>query len=268
MSGGSRTPLEVEVDSGRVVRLVLVIWISIELALVALDTLVNYGRMVPRISDISQFRQMANIAREDGIATWFSATQALLVAVALGLVAWRLFNTSGAKWRARGWALVSAFFGYLAFDDASKVHERVASGVKTLIRGPNDELPALWEWFPSYAWQLVFGPIFVGMALFMLVFFYREIRSNLLRFFVVAGLGCYALAVGLDFVEGIEGAYEEVSAWMGLSEAFAPHYGRVLEELLEMLGTTFFLAAFLGHFTRTCGPVDLRFEGRSPPPGA
>ncbi len=224
----------------------------------ALDTIVNYLRLVPGISEIRQFRKMANIASESGIATWFSSTQMLLVAGALGLVAWRLY-ADAAKWRARGWALVCAFFTYMAFDDAAKVHERVASGAKKLVRGPEDQLPALWEWFPSYAWQLVYGPIFVGMALFMLFFFYREIRSNFLRLLVVAGLGCYTLAVGLDFLEGIEDGYKMTGEWLGTGRMWAGHYGRVLEEFLEMFGTTCFLAAFLGHFTRMCGPVNIRF---------
>ncbi len=266
MDGGSRTPVEITLDGKRVIKFVFVTWVTIELGLVALDTVVNYGRMVPHISDISQFRTMSNIAREDGIATWFSATQALLVAVALGLVSWRLYKTGDSKWRARGWALVSAFFGYLAFDDASKVHERVATGVKKLLTDPDADVETIFSIFPSYTWQLVFGPLFVGMALFMLFFFYREIRSNLLRFFVVCGLGCYTLAVGLDFVEGIVDGYDRVTDVLGTHPDFAPHYGRVLEEFLEMLGTTFFLAAFLGHFTQMCGPVDLRFSGDASPP--
>ncbi len=252
-------PLSVEVDSKRLVRVVLVAWIAIEIGLVALDTIVNYGRMVPGISDISQFRKMANIAREDGIATWFSSTQMLLTAFALGLVTWRLYAEGGAKWRARGWALVCAFFAYMAFDDGAKIHERVATATKKLVAGHGHSTDGVFDFFPSYAWQLIFGPVFVGMGLFILIFFWRELRTNLLRLTIAAALGCYACAVGLDFVEGIPDGYLLVGDALGTGEEFASHYGRVLEEFLEMLGTTFFLTAFLAHFTQMCGPLNLRW---------
>ncbi len=261
-------PLETEIDGRRIVRWVFIIWVTIELSLVALDTIVNYGRMAGRISEISQFRKMANLAREDGMATWFSSTQMLLVAFSLGLVTWRLYLTEGAKWRMRGWALVTAFFSYMAFDDASKIHERVATASRKLMAGRDGDTDLVFAFFPSYTWQLVYGPMFVGMALFMLFFFYKEMNSWRYRLFIIAGLACYTTAVGIDFVEGIVDGYVMVGDWLGSGEDWAAHYGRVLEEFLEMLGTTFFLASFLGHFSEMCGPVTLRFKGATSPPPA
>ncbi len=52
----------------------------LEIAFVLLDYHVNYGRL----TEIGAIRRLTNIAREDGLASWFGTTQTLLVA----LTAW------------------------------------------------------------------------------------------------------------------------------------------------------------------------------------
>ena len=61
-------------------------------------------------------------------------------------------------------------------------------------------------------------------------------------------LGLYVVAVGMDYVEGIK---SDPSPYQGIAEFFQTkvksvrHYSKAIEETLEMLGTTFFLATFL-----------------------
>lgn len=253
----SENALSISVRGDRAVRNVVLFWLGLELCLVALDTVVNYRHL----TDISQFRRMANIAREDGIATWFSSMQLLLVSLALGFVGWRVRQDANGKWRARAWWLVSAFFAYLSFDDGAKVHERVATAVEKMMAN-KDTLESVTGFFPSYMWQLIFMPIFGGMGLFMAVFFWREIRSNKTRLTLAAAMTCYAIAVGLDFIEGLPDGYSGVAEALGLTEKFTEHYGRVLEEFLEMFGTTLFLGGFLGHFVRTTRRLDVTVETR------
>ncbi len=250
------SPTSAQLDGDRLVRRVFVAWVVIEVVLVVLDTVVNYNRG----TDIRSLQRMTNIAREDGVATWFSSVQLLLVSVPLGLTAWRL-SLEDAKWRSRGWALVALFFAYLAFDDGAKIHERVATSVTVAIGGADADPLEVWSFFPSYEWQVIFGPFFAAMGLFIAVFFWKEMRRNAHRFLVFAGLSCYALAVAIDFLEGIPGGYEDAAELLGTSRSFASHYGRVVEEFLEMFGTTCFLGAFLGHFTAMCGPLHLRWKG-------
>jgi hypothetical protein len=89
----------------RVARLVLIGCLSLELLFVFLDYHVNFGRLI----DIGALRRMTNIAREDGLASWFGATQTLLV----GLTAWAiafLVRAQGApRWRTAGWTAVRRF---------------------------------------------------------------------------------------------------------------------------------------------------------------
>ena len=74
---------EITLDPRRVMAIVLVACIGAELAFVFLDYHVNYGRLV----DIGAIRRLFNIAREDGLASWFGTAQTMLVALTL----WALY---------------------------------------------------------------------------------------------------------------------------------------------------------------------------------
>ena len=182
-------------DAGRVARLVLIGCLGIELLFVLLDYHVNFGRL----TDIGALRRMTNIAREDGLASWFGTTQTLLA----GLTAWTialLVRSQGApRWRKAGWTAVAGFFTYLAIDDGAQVHERLGTVFRTLSEQGN---PSALAFFPSYSWQLFLGPVFAVLGLGMAVFLWRELPDRVGRGLVFGALTCLALAVGLDFFEG------------------------------------------------------------------
>ena len=252
MSDPRPSAVRVTVNANKMILLVFFGWLALELFFVTIDTVINYNKG----SNISQFRRMANLAREDGLATWFSSMQLLLVGMVATANGWRV-RLDGGKWRVVAWALVALFFCYMAFDDGAKIHERVATGVKKwLDRGQEDGVP-IFNSFPSYAWQVIFGPLFVGMGIFMAGFFWKELRTMKMRFAVLCALGCWAVAVGLDFIEGLEQEYDDVAEWLGVSSRWASHYGRVLEEFLEMFGTTVFLTTFLQQLAGTWGVVEI-----------
>jgi hypothetical protein len=112
--------------------------------------------------------------------------------------------------------------------------------------------------FGSYTWQLVLGPPFAIAGLFMLVFLWRELdRQGWLL--AILAFACYAVAVGLDYLEGRPGSLTPLVPLLRLNIDSVRHAVRALEELLELLGTTLFLLSFLSRLLAQSGQeLDLR----------
>jgi len=259
----------------RVLLAVLVACVTLELLFVWLDYSVNYGRW----TDIGAIRRLVNITREDGLAGWFQPVQTLLVALTLWAI-WMVDRRQGPgrRW-SLGWAVVAAFFTYMAVDDGTKMHERfgTAAGVasergSSSVATTGDALLAL---FPSYAWQVVLLPVLAALGIFTLCFLWRRLADRFSRLLVVAGLGCFAVAIGLDFVEGLPRRHPlNVQTWVvehvpldrfsrrrfGRSAPdTVDHFAKALEETLEAFGTTLLWLAFLRHLMGRSSELRLRF---------
>jgi len=254
---------------------VLAVCVALEIAFVLLDYHVNYARG----SDIGSIRRLFNITREDALPAFFATTQTFLVA----LTAWLLFGMvrrqGAARMRVLGWLVVAAFFTYMAIDDGAKVHERVGTAVRVAVERATPGIPAgqrtLPGFFPSYPWQVVFLPAFAGLGLFTLVFLTRELRERTSRLLVLAGVSCFVVAVGLDFIEGLDPGHPwNVHFWIGSNwdiDVFARrrfartafdaslHFSKSLEETTEMFGTTLLWIALLRHLTEVTDELRIRF---------
>lgn len=239
---------QLTVSSQRLIAFTFWFLVGCEVLLVFLDATVNYGEW----TQIGAIRRLFNITREDALGNWFQSTLTLFV----GLVLWFIFLRVKREdfWRGIGWLLLAVFFTYMAIDDGAKIHERIGTAVNEMA--PSEELFD----FPSYTWQLVFGPFFGAMGIFILLFLWREFRERKLRIWTIVGLSCFILATGLDFVEGLEEGYTWLVDTYSLNKRAVEHFSRALEEFLEMLGTTFFLISFLHHFTKISPHFSVRFE--------
>jgi len=123
------------------------------------------------------------------------------------------------------------FFFYLALDDGAQVHERVAVAISDffaltaeregVFTGPVGWLGRLIHGFPSYAWQVLLGPVFVAFGVFLIVFFRRALDRRLARL-ALSGLVLYAAAQGQDFLEGLGTPYERVTAALGTEPYTVP----------------------------------------------
>ena len=263
--------VEVRVRPRRVLWTVFAVCAGLEILFVVLDYFVNYRGS----SSVGAIRRLTNITREDGLSGWFQPVQTLLVA----LTVWAIYvlerRLSPTRWQPLGWALVAAFFTYMAVDDGTKLHERVGTAFSA-THGRDTLLAA----FPSYAWQVVFLPAFALLGAFTLLFLWQRIPDRWGRALVVAGLGCFVVAVGLDFVEGLPREHAlNVQTWLidrlDLYAAARRHFGRSafevvahfsksLEETLEGLGTTLLWIALLRHLMHRTGEVRVGF-GRVEP---
>lgn len=223
--------------------------LAAELFMVFLDATLNHLEW----TRVGSIQRLVNITREDGITNWFAASQELLVAAAAGLVAWRV-AADGDRRRRLGWAFLSFLFLYISFDDGTKFHERIGTWFRETANGLADGggtllFTRLLDAFPSYSWQVVFLPFFGAAGLFVLRFLWKEFDAPLRRL-LVAALGCFVLAVVMDWVEGLDDGWGFVRRVTHWRTDTITHFGKSIEEFIEMFGTTLFLVAFVRHLAR------------------
>lgn len=250
--------VEFSVNVRRFAALVLGFCVATEIAFVPLDWHVNYGRLIR----VGAIERLFNATREDGLASWFAVTQTFLV----GLTSWAIFKMRHRLepdvWRPYGWAVISMFFFYMSVDDGAEIHERLGTTFEVLNEGSDALAGTLLDSFPSYAWQIVLLPLFSGLGMFTLWFLWREFGGDgRLRLLVLAAIGCFVVAVGMDFVEGLDPGHPanvytritqtwDLRAYTMHTFGRTPfvslrHFSKVLEESIEMLGNSLLWYLFL-----------------------
>ncbi len=253
----NRIPVSFSFKEDATISRILWCLLGFELLIVFLDIFVSHYEW----SSVGAIRRMVNITREDSLSNWFSSLQVITVGSTVWLTAFAIRNKKeGSHYTKKFfcWAGIGLFYFYMGVDDAIKLHERVGTAFKVLLFENEDTagtgiLDSLYEFFPSYTWQLVFGPFFVSAGAFIVWFLRKELYSKKLWFWFLVGVSLYAVAVGLDFVEGLD---NEPYEGMGIADFFSTtdsrirHMSKALEEFLEMLGTTIFLIVFLKNLFR------------------
>lgn len=250
-------PVVFHIDAARAITALVLIAFATEWALVLADATINYAKW----TDLSPIRRFFNITREDGLASWFGVTQTWMAALTLGLITWVVARSGAPRWKARAWGAVALFFGYMAMDDGSKLHERLGSAFDEYAEshGPSERVLEL---FPSYPWQVLVLPFFVGMGLFMAWFLWRELAEWRPRLMVAAAVGLMGAAVVLDFFEGMDpenalNLHTHIRLAFDLSEYDVSHFSKSIEECMEMMSITLLWAVFL-RFLAGAAP-ELRF---------
>lgn len=203
-----------------------------------------------------------NAASERGLGSWLSVTQTALVAATLWAVAAVVRQSGAGRARVAGWAALAACMSYLALDDGTGLHERVGTAFAASAASGH----GVGASFPSYYWQLVLGPAFGAMGLFMGAFLWREFRGTGLWRLVAGAFALLAAAVGLDFVDGLPDGHPldlygrlgtvpavvlQAGAWFRMPGPDAVvHLSRIVEESLEMAAMTLLWVAVLTYLTR------------------
>ena len=211
---------------------------------------------------------------ETGLGSWLSVTQAALLALTLGGVVALQRAAVAPRARRWGWTVLACFFAYLAIDDGVRLHERVGAAFG-LSAASETGLGAL---FPSYNWQLLFGPAFAVFGGFTALFLWHELPSARRR--IAAAFALLATAIGLDFVDGLDPAHPlNAYAWLahegrldattlavfdreGLDAVI--HVSRAVEESLEMVAMTLLWTAVLAHTLTTFPGLRLHWDAPHP----
>lgn len=238
---------------------VFIFCLTAELLLVFLDATVNFSQW----SEHATIRRLFNITREDGLATWFMVIQTFVTASILWVIFFLQRNRGVRGKRIAGWGFLAGFFTYLSADDGAIIHERLGSLTKNIIEADKDSnssgyLAKLQDIVQSYEWHLIALPLLVVAGLFMLLFLWREFNARGERLIMFTAAACMALAVGLDFFEGLYYKHPlNVVTWFSNAFEFKLssvwHFSKSLEEFLEMLAMSSLLALFLHHLIRISG---------------
>lgn len=236
------------IDGPAFTKRIIIACISVELILVIFDLGLNYSSLI----DSSSIRKIFNLAHEQSLGTWFSVLQMAAVGLTLLTLFAVHYHQSGFH-SAKGWGILSSFYLYLSADDAAKIHERVGSSVARALEEP-ETLSTLGSWqshFPSYSWQWVFAPIFAVMGLYIALFLWKKLTTWKLKFILFSAFSCWALAIGIDFLEGQERLFEYLASQWDVKPYTVSHPFLVAEEFLEMFGATLFLFVYLNCLTES-----------------
>ncbi len=247
--------IKIGLDINRISRNIFLFCLAAAISFVLLDLFVNYY-------ELSQYRiihQFCNITREDSFASWYCSTQTFMAALTLWLLFFLLKHTSASRLRVFGWFLIASLFSYIAIDDGIELHERLGSVFKIAFQPkPYLGLPLSWPskllyHFPSYPWQILFAPFFGVMGLFAFIFLWREFRLKSIKLLLVLAMACFVIAVGVDFIEGLDkyhkwNIHTMIRDRYDLQAYTVRHFSKSMEEFLEMLGVTLFWTAFIQYF--------------------
>jgi len=241
--------IQIGINRERLIRNMLIICIAFEFFFVLSDAFINYGKY----TEIVAIRRLFNIAREDSLASWFGTTQTFMTGLTIWLIFLVIRHTSTPRKIIFGWCILAIFFTYMAVDDGAEIHERLGTALKTIVENsqtdPTSLAGRLLDIFPSYEWQILFLPVFGSIGLFMAIFLWREINQKIARILIFTGIFCFVTAVCLDFIEGLDkkhplNIYTLIGKTYNFEKYTVRHFGKSLEEFLEMSGTTFFWLAF------------------------
>jgi len=238
-------------------------FLSIELLIVFLDVFVNHYQWC----SVGSIRRMLNITREESLSNWFSSLQLIMAGTVIWLISFTVrMQMQDYKRKFYCWAGIGSFFVYMGIDDAIKFHERMGTAFKELLlrsvekSGPGT-LYSIYEAFPSYPWQMLFGPFFMAIGIFIIWFLWEELLPQKSRYLLLVAIWLYILAVGLDFVEGLDKPYEGIAGFFSTEDFRIRHMSKALEEFLEMFGTTIFLTVFLKNLFRLSQEWKINIEG-------
>lgn len=232
-----------------ILRGIVVLWGLIILFLVLSDIFINHFEWV----ESRPIQRLVNITRDDGLSNWFSSIQLLFISIILWLICLFLkYSTPKLyynKWHVWGWAVIALFFTYLAIDDGAKIHERVGASLRYSLEARHEYSPSLltklFDIFPSYGWQFLFVPIFGLVAVFVLLFLFKSLKTKNQITLIIIGFSCYVSSVVLDFIEGMDvEVYDNVVNYFDTELDYVRHFSKLIEETFEMIGNLSFMLAF------------------------
>jgi len=192
------------------------------------------------------FHRVFDMTREESIPNWYAS----ILLFCIGLTSLLIYVVQRAKGVRRAdaspWLFFSGFFTFLSMDDGAKIHERLGSFFRELTEEGEGIFWVFQDVLDSastYSWQVFVLPVFLFVGFFMLLWGYQHVRNLETQRWVIFGSVCIALAIGVDYFEGLVDNDVVTLEGRAFSEDTIAHYQRVIEEFLEMSG---FIAVLRG----------------------
>jgi len=218
-----------------------------EALLALLHIIFNWGLIGSIPKNISR---LFHVGRERSLPTWFSVSQLTLFALILILIfllkRYRSVHSRG-NWL---WFIFAAGALFLSLDESAGIHEKLGSLMKSHVFDDARKGTFLYmlKQFPSYYWPVVYVPIVVPIGIFLGVYFWHTLGPA--RSWAIGGMVIFLIgAVVLDYLEGRYGNSGHHRIAMDM---FGMHFRFdifLLEELMEMIGITMIINAFLHHLS-------------------
>ena len=249
MTNQSESFQVLKINKKLLLRGLITFWGIIILFLGLADVFLNFYEWI----DSRAIQRLVNITKDDGLPNWFSSIQLLAIAIVLWIIMFVLLyskpNIIRKKTEKIGWGISALFFTYLAVDDGSMLHESVGTAFRNSIEARHEHSPSvisnLFDVFPSYGWQFVFVPIFGLIAIFMLFFLFKNLKTKNQMILIVLGFSCFVASVFIDFFEELDvSVYDGIISFFNTDLDTVEHFSRLIEELFEMVGNTFLMFAF------------------------
>ena len=256
-------PIQTTVSVIPMRRLINVIFVSC-LAIIGVLVICDYVFNYLDVFDERGIRRIWNIAREQSLPTWFSSMLAQLLGVTVLLIA-LVQRSSVTRLHTTAWVLIGLFFLWIGIDDFAEIHEKLGGVLKRLAA--KGEEAAVTEFLlqnPSFSWHTFIAPFFAACGLAIFAFLGLAFWRLRLLHYLILGFGCWVVAQGLDFVEGlnnVERLYRSVQDTFRVELIYGvTHTFKVIEEVLEMLGTTLLWVGFLHYFAHVSNGLQFSLE--------
>ncbi|MCK5719163.1 MAG: hypothetical protein KAH84_04340 [Thiomargarita sp.] len=256
----------------RLIKIIFISCIASQVFLIIFDYIFNYLD----IFDEKNIRRIWNIARENSIPTWFSSTQTQLLGVTVFLIAMvQAANIS--RFKTFIWILIGLFFLWIGIDDAAEIHEKLGGALERIMKKDGGESGVITQFLlqnPSFSWHTFIAPFFIlcglGMVIFLLIDFWQlklwQAKLSHYIILVFLGFGCWAIAQGIDFIEGLENAdniYKSIQQSLEIKHKYGvTHTFKVVEEVLEMFGTTLLWVGFLYYLAHISNGLQLKITNK------
>lgn len=188
-----------------------------------------------------KFVKTFDLSAEQNIPTLFSVLLLLASSVILACV---VMHRKQKKLSYLYWLGLTLIFFFLAMDEMISIHEQLRGPVH---RALNTTGLLYYAWFIPYS----IVAVLVGI---LYIRFLRRLPKHVTRIIILAALIYGAGAVGL---EAVGGWYHEI---IGDNENLKYYIVSMAEELMEMIGATLFVYAFLRYIEHQYRSVKLSLE--------
>ena len=196
------------------------------------------------------FRRSFDMTREESIPNWYASILLFGIGLTCSLLAVVHRAIKSARSLASTWLFFALFCGFLSADDGARIHERAGPFFKDLTQNGIagfQVFGGVLESSATYSWQIFVLPIFLFVGFFMLIWGHQHIGNKQVKRWVLLGAGCIAVAIALDYFEGLV-KYKVISLDdRVLSAETIEHFQRVIEEFLEMTGFILALRGLSAH---------------------
>jgi len=143
----------------------------------------------------------------------------------------------------KGWWFIGFIFWYLSLDEVGRLHEGVLPFLERHASSLGLGQSAV------KTWVLALSPFILFTVVYFSIFFFKKLRHYLwILTGLIIGLLLWILSIRLELWKDSSGPFYQ--------------YEVLVEELSEMIGSTLFLASFLGYFRI----IKSRKRGQATPP--